>query len=584
MAEQLIKIAAQRQRAKAEPLIAEDGSFSEFCARFTFSETEDQLNAIADVVDDLASGRASDRLICGDVGFGKTEVALRAAFIAAMAGYQVALVAPTTLLARQHGKVFLDRFAGFPIRIGVLSRMTPAAEAKQMRAGIANGDVQIAVGTHALLAKSINFNNLGLLIIDEEQHFGVGQKERLKELRGDIHVLTLSATPIPRTLQMALSGVREMSLIATPPVDRLAVRTFVGPWDGVVLREAIQREMFRGGQVFVVCPRIDDMQRVFDRVRALAPDARILSAHGQMAPSELDQVMTRFADGDADILLSTNIVESGIDIPAANTMIIHRADMFGLSQLYQLRGRVGRGRQRAYAYLTSDPNRLLSPQARRRLEVMQTLDTLGAGFTLASYDMDIRGAGNLLGDEQSGHVREVGVELYQEMLRQAVDAAKSGDDDVSEGNRAIWTPQINLGVEIRLPEAYVPDLSVRLSLYRRIADLGDPADTDVMVAELVDRFGPLPDSVRNLFSVIELKQMCRRANVEKIDAGPKGLSIAFRENHFARPEQLIGWIANQKGRVQLRPDHRLVVATPLPKPEMQPPACRTILQELVALL
>ena len=381
MAEQLIKIAASRQRARAEPLMAEDGSFAEFCGRFAFNETDDQLHAIADVVDDLASGKASDRLICGDVGFGKTEVALRAAFIAAMAGYQVAVVAPTTLLARQHGKVFAERFNGFPVKIGVLSRMTPTQEARDIREGIASGDVQIAIGTHALLAKTINFNHLGLLIIDEEQHFGVGQKERLKELRGDIHVLTLSATPIPRTLQMALSGVRDMSLIATPPVDRLAVRTFVGPWDGVVLREAIQREMFRGGQVFVVCPRIDDMQRVYDRVTALVPDARILSAHGRMAPNELDTVMTRFADGEADILLSTNIVESGIDIPSANTMIIHRADMFGLSQLYQLRGRVGRGRQRAYAYLTSDPKRLLSPQARRRLEVMQTLDTLGAGFT-----------------------------------------------------------------------------------------------------------------------------------------------------------------------------------------------------------
>ncbi|MDC0955154.1 transcription-repair coupling factor [Alphaproteobacteria bacterium] len=585
MAEQLIQVAAARYRARAEPLIAEDGYFGEFCARFSYTETEDQLNAINDVVDDLASGKASDRLICGDVGFGKTEVALRAAFIAAMAGYQVALVAPTTLLARQHGKVFVERFAGFPVKIGVLSRMTSTADAKIIRQNIACGEVQIAIGTHALLTKSIAFNHLGLLIIDEEQHFGVGQKERLKELRGDIHVLTLSATPIPRTLQMALSGVRDMSLITTPPVDRLAVRTFVGPWDGVVLREAIQREMFRGGQVFVVCPRIDDMQRVYDRIAKLAPEARVISAHGQMPANELDQVMTRFADGEADILLSTNIVESGLDIPSANTMIIHRADMFGLSQLYQLRGRVGRGRQRAYAYLTSDPQRLLSPQARRRLEVMQTLDTLGAGFTLASYDMDIRGAGNLLGDEQSGHVREVGVELYQEMLRQAVDSVKSGYGGESEDDaKPAWTPQINLGLEIRLPESYVPDLTVRLSLYRRIADLADPQATDILIAELVDRFGGLPDPVKNLFSVIELKQLCRLANIEKIDAGPKGLSLAFRDNHFARPDALIGWIAGQGGRVQLRADHRLVLATPIPKPEMQPAACKTVLQDIVALL
>ncbi|MGB1871668.1 MAG: transcription-repair coupling factor [Candidatus Puniceispirillaceae bacterium] len=581
MAEQLINIAAQRQTARAEPLQPEAGSFSEFCARFGFAETDDQLGAIEDVVDDLASGRATDRLICGDVGFGKTEVALRAAFIAAMSGYQVALVAPTTLLARQHGRLFAERFAGFPVKIGVLSRMTSAGDARQIRADLESGEVQIAIGTHALLAKSINFNNLGLLIVDEEQHFGVGQKERLKELRGDIHVLTLSATPIPRTLQMALSGVREMSLIATPPVDRLAVRTFVGPWDGVVLREAIKREMFRGGQVFCVCPRIEDLQRVYDRLTVLVPDARILSAHGRMPAAELDNVMTRFADGDADILLSTNIVESGIDIPTANTMIIHRADMFGLSQLYQLRGRVGRGRQRAYAYLTSDPNRLLTPHARRRLEVMQTLDTLGAGFTLASYDMDIRGAGNLLGDEQSGHVREVGVELYQEMLRQAVETARSGGD--AESAEPDWTPQLNLGLEVRIPEEYVTDLTVRLSLYRRIANLDIAAEADGLIAELVDRFGPVPDSVRNLLAVIELKQLCRRVGVERIDIGPKGLSLAFRNNEFARPEQLVAWIAGKAGEVQLRADHRLVMQRAMPAAEGRPAVCKQIVQELIAL-
>ena len=581
MADALIKIAAQRMTARAEPLNAPTGSFAEFCARFGFAETEDQMGAIEDVVGDLASGKATDRLICGDVGFGKTEVALRAAFIAAMSGYQVALVAPTTLLARQHGRVFAERFAGFPVKLGVLSRMTQPAAAKQLRTDIASGEVQVVIGTHALLAKSISFNHLGLLIVDEEQHFGVAQKERLKELRGDIHVLTLSATPIPRTLQMALSGVREMSLIATPPVDRLAVRTFVGPWDGVVLREAIKREMFRGGQVFCVCPRITDLQRVFDRLAVLVPDARILSAHGKMPANELDDVMTRFADGEADILLSTNIVESGIDIPSANTMIIHRADMFGLSQLYQLRGRVGRGRQRAYAYLTSDPNRLLTPQARRRLEVMQTLDTLGAGFTLASYDMDIRGAGNLLGDEQSGHVREVGVELYQEMLRQAVEAARSGDTAAEA--EIEWTPQLNLGLEVRIPEEYVADLTVRLSLYRRIANMDIGVEADGLVAELVDRFGPLPDSVRNLIAVVELKQLSRRANIERIDAGPKGLSLAFRDNEFARPEQLVAWIAGKAGKVRLGADHKIILQQAMPKAEDRPQACKQLVQELLAL-
>jgi len=581
MADALIRIAAQRMTARAEPLNAPTGSFAEFCARFGFAETEDQMGAIEDVVNDLASGKATDRLICGDVGFGKTEVALRAAFIAAMSGYQVALVAPTTLLARQHGRVFAERFAGFPVKLGVLSRLTAPTAAKQLRADIASGEVQVVIGTHALLAKSIKFNHLGLLIVDEEQHFGVAQKERLKELRGDIHVLTLSATPIPRTLQMALSGVREMSLIATPPVDRLAVRTFVGPWDGVVLREAIKREMFRGGQVFCVCPRIADLQRVFDRLAVLVPEARILSAHGQMPANELDDVMTRFADGEADILLSTNIVESGIDIPSANTMIIHRADMFGLSQLYQLRGRVGRGRQRAYAYLTSDPNRLLTPQARRRLEVMQTLDTLGAGFTLASYDMDIRGAGNLLGDEQSGHVREVGVELYQEMLRQAVEAARSGAEAAEA--EIEWTPQLNLGLEVRIPEDYVADLTVRLSLYRRIADLDMAAEADGLVAELVDRFGPLPDSVRNLMAVVELKQLSKRANIERIDAGPKGLSLAFRGNEFSRPEQLVAWIAGKAGTVRLGADHKIILQQAMPRAEDRPAACKMLVQELLAL-
>ena len=582
MAEQLISIAAQRETARAESLVAPTGSYAEFCARFGFVETDDQLGAIEDVVGDLAAGRASDRLICGDVGFGKTEVALRAAFVAAMCGYQVALVAPTTLLARQHGKLFKERFAGFPVRMGVLSRMTGPADAKQIKADIASGEVQIVIGTHALLAKSISFNNLGLLIVDEERHFGVGQKERLKELRGDIHVLTLSATPIPRTLQMALSGVREMSLISTPPVDRLAVRTFVGPWDGVVLREAIKREMFRGGQIFCVCPRIDDLQRVYDRLVTLVPEARILSAHGRMPAGELDDVMTRFADGEADILLSTNIVESGIDIPSANTMIIHRSDMFGLSQLYQLRGRVGRGRLRAYAYLTSDPNRLLTPQARRRLEVMQTLDTLGAGFTLASYDMDIRGAGNLLGDEQSGHVREVGVELYQEMLRQAVEAARAGNGDAGE-EVMDWTPQINLGLEVRIPEDYVSDLTVRLSLYRRIANLDMAGEADSLVAELVERFGPIPDSVRNLLAVIELKQLCRRTNIDRVDAGPKGFSVAFRNNEFSSPDKLVAWISGKAGRVQLRGDHKLVLQQAMPKPEARPAVCKELVQELLVL-
>ena len=591
MAEQLMKIAAQRQVTRAEILSPPDGAFTEFCSRFGYTETDDQLDAIADVLDDMSSGKATDRLICGDVGFGKTEVAMRAAFVAAMCGLQVALITPTTLLARQHGKVFSERFAGFPIKVATLSRLSTSAEAKQIKAEIADGTVQIAIGTHALLAKTISFNNLGLLIVDEEQNFGVAQKERLKALRGDIHVLTLSATPIPRTLQMALSGVRQMSIIATPPVDRLAVRTFVGPWDGMVLREAIMRERFRNGQTFVVCPRIADLTRLYDRLVQLVPEARIITAHGQMPGTELDQVMTDFGEGKADILLSTNIVESGIDIPTANTMIIHRADMFGLSQLYQLRGRVGRSKLRAYAYLTTDSHKLLTEQAKRRLQVMQTLDKLGAGFSLASYDMDIRGAGNLLGDEQSGHVKEVGIELYQDMLRQAVEMAKQAADperNISAGAGAgdedeNWSPQITLGTSVLIPESYVPDLTVRLSLYRRIANLADAEAVSGLVAELKDRFGPVPAEVINLVEVVELKQLCRQLNIAKIDAGGKGFALSFRNNEFEKPEALVGWIAGKAGQVLLKADQRLIIKSELGKIGTRARIAKTMLGELAAL-
>ena len=420
MAGELIRTAAERRMREAALLTPAEGTWDEFVDRFPFVETDDQMRAISDVLEDLAAGRPMDRLICGDVGFGKTEVALRAAFVAAMSGGQVAVVVPTTLLARQHTRIFTKRFEGFPVTIGQLSRMVTAKEAAETKKGLADGSVSIVVGTHALLAKGIAFSNLELVIVDEEQHFGVSHKEKLKQLKADVHVLTLSATPIPRTLQLALTGVREMSLIATPPVDRLAVRTFISPFDSVVVREAIQRERFRGGQVFCVVPRIEDLGKMAERLRAIVPEAKMVEAHGRLAPTELERVMTEFGDGKYDILLSTNIVESGLDMPAVNTLIIHRADMFGLGQLYQLRGRVGRGKQRGYAYLTWPQNHRLSAAAEKRLDVMQTLDSLGAGFTLASHDLDIRGAGNLLGDEQSGHIREVGIELYQQMLEDAV--------------------------------------------------------------------------------------------------------------------------------------------------------------------
>ncbi|HKS88060.1 MAG TPA: transcription-repair coupling factor, partial [Stellaceae bacterium] len=402
IAGELIRIAAERQLRPGEPVVPPEGLYEEFAARFPYPETDDQLRAIEDTLSDMASGKPMDRLICGDVGFGKTEVALRAAFIAAFAGGQVAMIVPTTLLARQHYRTFSERFAGLPVRIAQLSRLVAAKDAKQIKADIAEGRIEIVIGTHALLAKDVRFQHLGLVIVDEEQHFGVVQKERLKQLKADVHVLTLTATPIPRTLQLALSGVREMSIIATPPIDRLAVRTFVTPFDPVVVREAILRERDRGGQIFYVAPRISDLDEVREELRKVVPEIRVAVAHGRMPAAELETVMTAFDERAYDLLLSTNIIESGLDIPTANTLIVHRADMFGLAQLYQLRGRIGRSKLRAYCYLTLPERKHLAATAQRRLDVMQTLDNLGAGFQLASNDLDIRGAGNLLGDEQSG--------------------------------------------------------------------------------------------------------------------------------------------------------------------------------------
>ena len=563
-AEELMKIAAARALRAGAVLECPAGVYEEFAARFPYEETDDQARSIEEVLDDLASGKPMDRLICGDVGFGKTEVALRAAFTAAAGidAKQVALVVPTTLLARQHFRNFEKRFEGTGLRVAQLSRFTSAKDAKLIREGLADGSVHIVVGTHALLADSIAFQNLGLLIIDEEQHFGVKQKEKLKAIKADVHILTLSATPIPRTLQLALSGVRELSLITTPPVDRLAVRTFVMPVDTVVLREAIHRELHRGGQVFYVAPRIADLAELKQMIMEIAPTARLAVAHGQMSTGDLDDVMNHFYDGNADILLSTAIVESGIDVPTANTLIVHRADKFGLSQLYQLRGRVGRGKIRAYAYLTLPNQHILSAQALKRLEVMQALDTLGAGFSLASHDMDIRGFGNLVGEEQSGHVKEVGVELYQQMLEEAVQAAKQqqSKDKSAAPVDEHWSPQINLGMSILIPESYIDDLSLRLSLYRRLSALQDDGEIDSFAAEMVDRFGSLPQEVVHLLEVLRLKRTCIKLGISKLDTGPKGAVIAFRNNQFAAPDALIGFLARNMQRMKLRPDQTIFCA------------------------
>jgi transcription-repair coupling factor (superfamily II helicase) len=558
IAGELIATAASRA-LKAAPVAEPDSSgFPAFVDRFPYAETDDQDRAIDETVEDLSAGRPMDRLIVGDVGFGKTEVALRAAFIAAMAGMQVALVCPTTLLARQHYRSFVDRFSGFPMRVGRLSRLVPAAEAKSVREGVADGTVDIVVGTHAVLAKSVSFRRLGLVIVDEEQHFGVVHKERLKALKTEVHQLTLTATPIPRTLQMAMSGLRDLSVIQTPPIDRLAVRTYVMPWDPVVVREALMREHFRGGQSFFVTPRIADLPDLEAFLRKEVPEVHYVVAHGQMPASEVEERMSAFYDKRYDVLVSTTIVESGLDIPSANTLIVNRADSLGLAQLYQLRGRVGRSKTRAYAYMTTPANRRMTEAAEKRLHVLSNLDSLGAGFQLASHDLDIRGAGNLLGDEQSGHIKEVGFELYQSMLEEAITEARAGGLSEERANRD-FSPQITLDVPILIPEEYIPDLDLRMGLYRRMNQVEDRTALEAFAAELIDRFGPLPEATGNLIQLIEIKLNCRTAHVAKMDVGPKGALVAFRDDSFPDVPGLLAYVERLKGTARLRPDSRLVV-------------------------
>ncbi len=557
IAERLMRIAAERQLRTAPVLTPPEGLWDAFCARFPWAETDDQLAAIEAVIEDLERGTPMDRLVVGDVGFGKTEVAMRAAFVAAMSGLQVAVVAPTTLLARQHYRSFAERFRGFPVKVRPLSRFVPAKEAAQTRAGLADGTVDICIGTHALLAKGVKFRNLGLLVIDEEQHFGVAHKERLKEMRSDVHVLTLTATPIPRTLQMSLSGVRDLSIIATPPVDRLAIRTYVSEFDTVTVREALLRERYRGGQSFFVVPRVSDLPEIEAFLREEVPEVSFVTAHGQMAAGELDSRMNAFYDGKHDVLLATSIVESGLDIPAANTMIVHRADMFGLAQLYQIRGRVGRAKVRAYCYLTTKPRVPLTPQAVTRLRLLAGLDSLGAGFSLASHDLDQRGAGNLLGEEQSGHIREVGFELYQAMLEETVARLRSGEIE-GPADDGDWSPQINLGVPVLIPETYVPDLDVRLGLYRRLSGLAGKTELEGFAAELIDRFGPVPKEVNTLLLVMRIKAMCRRAGIARLDAGPKGATVQFRDDRFANPAGLVEFLQAEGGRARIR-DNKVVL-------------------------
>lgn len=565
IAEKLIKVAAERELKTADTFVPPAGLYDDFCARFPYNETDDQRRAIADVLKDLNAGMPMDRLVCGDVGFGKTEVALRAAFTVAINGAQVALIVPTTLLARQHYLNFKQRLEGFPVKVRMLSRLVSAKEMRETQEGLKNGAIEIVIGTHALLSQNVKFCNLGLLIVDEEQHFGVAHKEKLKALKADVHVLTLSATPIPRTLQLSLTGVKQLSIIATPPVDRLAARTFVMPFDSVMIKEAIYREKFRGGQTFFVCPRVSDIAGMEQELKALAPDIKIAVAHGQMPVKDLEDVMNDFAAGKYDLLLSTTIIESGIDMPTVNTMIIHRADMFGLAQLYQLRGRIGRSKVRGYCYFTIPAKKKLKPVAEKRLTILSALDTLGAGFSLASHDMDIRGSGNVLGTEQSGHIKDVGIALYHHMLEEEIIRQKAAmhHQEASESAAVFtaddWAPQITTGIPIMIPENYVKDLGVRLGLYKRIGSLKTFDDILDMKEELIDRFGPIPVEVDNLLTTIEIKQMCYAANIGKIDAGAKGILITFHNDTFKAVDKLIDLMNRSFGVVKIRPDQKLFI-------------------------
>lgn len=554
LAEELISVAAKRQLSKAEMFNVPEDFYEEFCSRFSFEETNDQLNAINDVLNDLEKGLPMDRLICGDVGFGKTEIALRASFLAAMSGKQVSILAPTTLLARQHYETFKERFKGFPINVFELSRLTPKKDS--VIKSINSGSCDIVIGTHSLLGEKINFSDLGLLIIDEEQHFGVKHKEKIKKLRDNVHVLTLTATPIPRTLQLAMTGVRDLSIIASPPIDRRAIETYVFPNDPLVVKEALLRERHRGGQSFYVVPRISDIEDIEEYFKEFIPEINYITVHGQMPSKQIEDRINDFYMGSYDVLISTTIIESGLDIPNANTLIIHRSDMFGLSQLYQIRGRVGRSKVKAYAYLTYKEHKKLGKNALKRLEVLQSLDSLGAGFNLASYDLEIRGSGNLLGEEQSGQIKEVGIELYQNMLEETIDELKNTTQK-SKNNQ--WSPKISLPLSILIPEDYISDLTIRMEIYKRLSSITLEEEIDEIAAELIDRFGSLPNEVETLIDTIGLKNLCKKTNIEKIDCGNNGFLISFKNNTFSNPAELIKYINNKKNYISIRPDQRLFV-------------------------
>jgi transcription-repair coupling factor (superfamily II helicase) len=569
-----------RARARAEvsgpSLQAPGAAYRRFVARFPFTETEDQARAITAALGDLARGAPPmDRLVCGDVGFGKTEVALRAACAAALAGRQVALVAPTTVLVSQHLETFRRRFAGVDVRIEQLSRLSGGAAARAVRSGIADGSVRIAIGTQALLSEQVRFADLGLVIIDEEQRFGARQKERLRRLRDGVHVLTLTATPIPRTLQAVLVGLQDVSVIATPPVRRRPVRTFVTPFDPAVVLEALRREAQRGGQSFFVCPRIQDLQPMADRLARLVPELDVVVAHGRMKTDALDEIMVRFAAGAHDVLLTTNIIESGLDIPNANTMLVWRADRFGLAQLHQLRGRVGRGARRAAIYLLADPGRPLPSATEQRLRTLEALEGLGAGFAIGARDLDLRGAGDLLGEEQAGYVRVIGTELFQRLLRRALHRVRGEADPID------CRLEVALDTAALIPADYVPEPEIRIALYRRLLELTDAAEVAAFAEELVDRFGPMPPSAEALVGLADLRRRCCALGIVRLEAGPKAVALEFEDDAALRRAAAD---LGARGADLLVRDRRLIVARDPDGPRLDLPHLRHFLDRVEAAL
>lgn len=551
IAKELIKIASIRKLSKAPILVANKNEWTEFCARFEWTETTDQLKAINDVEEDLQKGIPADRLICGDVGFGKTEVALRGAFIASSSeknAVQVAVVVPTTLLCKQHYNLFAERFKYTGLNVASLSRLSSPMQNKKIKEGLANGTIDIVIGTHALLSDNVKFKNLGLLIVDEEQRFGVKQKEKLKEISGGIHLLTLSATPIPRTLQMAITGIRDLSLITTPPVDRLNINTYVMNFDEVVLGEAIKRELNRNGKVMIVVPRISDIPIVETKLKDTINIYGYQIANGQMPASKLDSIINDFYDGKFKILIATTIVENGLDIPDVNTIIIYKADRFGLSQLHQLRGRVGRGKKMAYAYLTTNPTEHITENAEKRLKAIQEIQDVGGGFAIASSDMDIRGSGNIVGEEQSGFIRETGVELYNQLLIEAVHKIKNKDDFSKQ--EYDFSPQVKLNISTTISKDYINDITLRLSYYRKLANISTKEESENLLSELESRFGKIPQEIHNLIEIAKIKNLCKKINIIKLELIGKELEISFYEDKFKNPDYLLQLIKDGKAKMK----------------------------------